>query len=212
MNGQRFVALSCYVYVDHLKEVLGKPALEQIGSYVPSLSSDGGNGAKGAAGGGEFADSTISFALPGDYLRKIDVMSSAHGLEVRVPFLGEQVLACSAQLPEHLKYSRQQNKIILRRLAEKYLPKAIAEKRKGGFGIPLDTWLGRRGREEIHGMLSSPAARIAPLIARSHLDTLLPEFAGRRPDLSRRSRFSTYQQVYCLWALELWLNQWNPIL
>jgi len=33
-------------------------------------------------GGKEFVDSTVRYALPGDYLRKVDVMSAAHGLEV----------------------------------------------------------------------------------------------------------------------------------
>ena len=208
-NGARLVALSCYVYVDKLTEVLDEGVLRQIEPYVPSLSSNGSNG---KVGGGEFIDSTISFALPGDYLRKVDVMSGAHGLEVRVPFLGEHVLACSAQIPEQFKYSRRQNKMILRRLAEKYLPKEIVNKPKWGFGIPLDSWLGQQGREEIHGALSSPKARIAPLISRRHLESLLPGFVSQNPDLSRRSRFNTYQQVYGLWALELWLNQWNPTL
>jgi len=48
--------------------------------------------------------------------------------------LGEHVLECAAKIPLHLKYSRKKNKIILRKLAEKYLPKAIVEKLRR-FGI-----------------------------------------------------------------------------
>ena len=56
-------------------------------------------------GGADFIDATMNTALPGDYLRKVDMMSSAHGLEVRIPFLGESVLACSARIPERFRWS-----------------------------------------------------------------------------------------------------------
>jgi asparagine synthase (glutamine-hydrolysing) len=209
-NGRRLVDLSCYVFVDKLTDVLRPEVSRRIQAYTTSLVpyEDGSSD----VGGGEFIDATIWSTLPGDYLRKIDIVSNAHGLEVRVPFLGEQVLAWSAQVPQHLKYSGRQNKLLLRKLAAKYLPKAIAEKQKAGFGIPLDTWLGKNGRTEIQALLDSPKARIAQLIRRDYVANLLSGFAQQTPDLRVRSRFNTYQQVYCLWALELWMNRWNPTL
>ena len=207
-NGQRLLDLSCYIRLDRLAGVLAPGALAQVGPYVPSLV----NGQKDDLGGAEFADSTIDSVLPADYLRKIDVMSGAHGLEVRVPFLGEHVLSCSARIPHRLKYSGRRNKLILRKIAAKYLPSSIVDKPKQGFGIPLDTWLGKKGREEICGLLSSASARILPLVRRDYLISLLSDFANRTRHPAQRSRFVTYQQVYCLWSLELWLNQWNPAL
>jgi asparagine synthase (glutamine-hydrolysing) len=139
-------------------------------------------------------------------------MSSAHGLEVRVPFLGEQVLECAAKIPVHLKYSRTRNKIILRKLAGRYLPKAVVEKPKGGFGIPLDTWLGRNGREEVRSILLSRNAAIRDLIRPEYSESLLSEFVDQNWNASRHSRFNTYQQVYMLWSLERWLARWRPAL
>ena len=56
-------------------------------------------------------DATMTVSLPGDYLRKVDMMSMAHGLEVRVPFLGarmlESRLAYSAPLEASAAESRQ---------------------------------------------------------------------------------------------------------
>lgn len=206
----RLIALSCYTFPDQLPEVIEPPVMKNIGKYVPSLSFNG-NGTTNP-GGREFVDSTVRYALPGDYLRKVDVMSSAHGLEVRVPFLGEHVLECAAKIPVHLKYSRTRNKIILRKLAGRYLPKAVVEKPKGGFGIPLDTWLGRNGREEVRSILLSRNASIHNLIRPEYSESLLSEFVDQNWNASRQSRFNTYQQVYMLWSVERWLQRWRPSL
>jgi asparagine synthase (glutamine-hydrolysing) len=112
----------------------------------------------------------------------------------------------------HLKYSRKKNKIILRKLAEKYLPKAIVEKPKGGFGIPLDSWLGRNGREEVRSLLNSRSTGIRDVIRHEYSDQLLSEFVDQTWNGSKRSRYNTYQQVYMLWSLERWLARWKPSL
>ena len=206
----RFLALSCYTFPDQLPEMINPAVMETIGNYVPSMSLNGHGTSN--PGGKEFVDSTIRYALPGDYLRKVDVMSAAHGLEVRVPFLGEHVLECAAKIPVHLKYSRKKNKIILRKLAEKYLPKAIVEKPKGGFGIPLDSWLGRNGREEVRSLLNSRSTGVRDVIRQEYSDQLLSEFVDQTWNGSKRSRYNTYQQVYMLWSLERWLARWKPSL
>lgn len=206
----RLMALSCYTFPDQLPELIEPSAMRTIGKYIPSLSLNG-NGTTNP-GGKEFIDSTVRYTLPGDYLRKVDVMSSAHGLEVRVPFLGEPVLECAAKIPAGLKYSQTRNKIILRKLARNYLPKAVVEKPKGGFGIPLDTWLGRNGREEVRSILASRSAAIRDLIRPEYAELLLSEFVLQNWNASRQSRFNTYQQVYMLWSLERWLARWRPTL
>jgi len=206
----RFLALSCYTFPDQLPEMIKPAVMKTIGNYVPSMSLNGHGTSN--PGGKEFVDSTIRYALPGDYLRKVDVMSAAHGLEVRVPFLGEHVLECAAKIPVHLKYSRKKNKIILLKLAEKYLPKAIVEKPKGGFGIPLDSWLGRNGQEEVRSLLNSRSTGIRDVIRQEYSDQLLSEFVDQTLNESKRSRYNTYQQVYMLWSLERWLARWKPSL
>ena len=206
----RLIALSCYSFPDQLPEIIEPTVMKKVGKYVPSLSLNG-NGTINP-GGEEFVDSTVRYALPGDYLRKVDVMSSAHGLEVRVPFLGEHVLECAAKIPAHLKYSRTRNKIILRKLAEKYLPKAVVEKPKGGFGIPLDTWLGRNGRETVRSVLFSREAGIRDLVRPEFFEPLVSGFVNQNWNASRQSRFNSYQQVYMLWSLERWLARWKPTL
>ncbi|MEI6128050.1 MAG: asparagine synthase (glutamine-hydrolyzing), partial [Pseudomonadota bacterium] len=100
-GGERLLAMSCYVYPDQLSEVLHPDLLDVLDGYRPSFSVP--ESAGNSFGGRELIDATIAYALPGDYLRKVDVMSGAHGLEVRVPFLGAQVLDYASQLPHSLR-------------------------------------------------------------------------------------------------------------
>ncbi len=204
----RLLALSAYLWPEDLSAVLAPGACQSVGDYSPALSPTA-VGMKDP-GGPQFIDSTIKYALPGDYLRKVDMMSSAHGLEVRVPYLGESVLEFAAQIPDDMKYSVRTNKILLRKIAAKYLPSSILQTPKRGFGIPLDSWLGPAGRGEVAAMLGSPGARIRDLVSPAYVSVLLSQFVNHVWDPAKRSRFNLYQQVYFLWSLEKWLERWNP--
>ncbi|HEV2424117.1 MAG TPA: asparagine synthase (glutamine-hydrolyzing) [Terriglobia bacterium] len=208
-NGDRLLSICNYIGRAELPLVLQPAAYERVGDYEPRF---GLNGLSGGPSGADLIDSTVRFTLPGDYLRKVDIMSSAHGLEVRVPFLGEPVLECAAQLPHSLKYRGSRNKLLLRKLAERYLPPKVAAKPKWGFGIPLDGWLGRLGREAVRRMLESPRAEIHAVIRRKYSSPLLESFVTRQWDRSALSRFGLYQRVYALWSLERWFERWRPSL
>ena len=165
-----------------------------------------------APGGSELIDATVMSTLPGDYLKKIDVMSSAHGLEVRVPFLSNRILDFAAKLPARWRYSWRINKVLLRRLARKHLPEQVANKRKQGFGIPLDIWLGVAGRAAVSAVLSDRCARLRDFIQPSYIRELMTSFASQSWDHMELSRYSLYQRSYALWSLERWLNRWRPTL
>lgn len=79
--------------------------------------------------------------LPGDILLKADKMSSAHSLELRVPFLDKEVMACAGKLPPHLRVDGQQSKIALRTAALAELPEEWAHRKKNGFPVPIRDWL-----------------------------------------------------------------------
>jgi len=121
-------------------------------------------------------------------------------------------LDCSARIEESLKYSSRSTKRLLRKLALRFLPREVAMKPKAGFGIPLDSWLGRRGREQIMNMLDAPRARIRDLIRPQYVRSLLTGFVNQQWDRSGQSRYNLYQQVYLLWSLEKWLTRWQPAL
>jgi len=78
--------------------------------------------------------------LPEDILVKVDRASMAHSLEVRCPILDAEFAELAARIPLGMKFSRWQGKRILKRLAYRHVPRAILDRPKMGFGVPLGRW------------------------------------------------------------------------
>ena len=79
--------------------------------------------------------------LPGDILTKVDRASMAVGLEARVPFLDHNVIELAWRMPQAWKARNGQAKVILRDLLAQHVPRALFERPKMGFGVPIDSWL-----------------------------------------------------------------------
>jgi asparagine synthase (glutamine-hydrolysing) len=82
-----------------------------------------------------YADS-LSY-LPGDILCKVDRAAMSNSLETRVPFLNERVLKEAWRIPPRYKIGKQP----LKDIAYKYVPRALIDRPKEGFGIPAAKWL-----------------------------------------------------------------------
>jgi asparagine synthase (glutamine-hydrolysing) len=76
--------------------------------------------------------------LPEEILTKIDRVSMAVSLEVRVPYLCHHLLEGVFSLPEEIRYPKGIHKGLLKKIAESKLPKTIINRRKRGFGIPRE--------------------------------------------------------------------------
>lgn len=79
--------------------------------------------------------------LPDDMLTKVDRASMAIGLEARVPLLDHRVYELAWSLPFELKIGGGETKRVLRRVLERRVPRALFERPKMGFGIPVGAWL-----------------------------------------------------------------------
>ena len=73
----------------------------------------------------------MSISLPGDMLKKVDMMSMMNSLEVRVPMLDNHLVDKFLRLPHTYKVNRYNAKILLRKLTEERLGSEIAQEKVG---------------------------------------------------------------------------------
>jgi asparagine synthase (glutamine-hydrolysing) len=105
-------------------------------------------------------DVDVNHYLPDCLLVKVDIATMAHGLEGRSPFLDHVLMEFAATLPTQLKRQGTNGKIVLRRAARQLLPAEVLDRKKMGFGVPLDQWF-RTDLREMSGdlILSESVAR-----------------------------------------------------
>jgi asparagine synthase (glutamine-hydrolysing) len=79
--------------------------------------------------------------LPDDILCKVDRASMAVSLEVHCPFLDHRVAELAARIPIEMKIRGGTGKQILRQMLYREAPRALFERPKAGFGIPVGEWI-----------------------------------------------------------------------
>ena len=92
----------------------------------------------------------MALVLPGDMLKKVDLMSMANGLEVRVPFLDHRIVEFVNNLPGEYKIDGKSRKKILRDAFRERLPNFVFSRPKKGFEVPLLNWLRKDMRSLIN--------------------------------------------------------------
>jgi asparagine synthase (glutamine-hydrolysing) len=137
--------------------------------------------------------------LPDDLLVKVDIASMANSLEVRSPFLDQEVLALAARIPGNLLIKGRTTKWILRQLAYRLVPRELVDRPKAGFGIPQAAWL----RGPLHDMSRDLL-----------LDNTARQRGWFRPEVAARfldeHQAGTNRDLY-LWPMlmiEIWARRW----
>jgi asparagine synthase (glutamine-hydrolysing) len=135
--------------------------------------------------------------LPGDMLTKVDRMSMATSLEVRVPLLDHCFVEWVTQLPVKLKVRNGKGKFIFNKLAERVgVPPEVIYRPKQGFAMPLVHWMRREMKKDLVEILLEPRTLQRGYFNPGPIRALLEEhFQGRRDNSGK---------IWLLLMFELW--------
>ncbi|HJZ68625.1 MAG TPA: asparagine synthase (glutamine-hydrolyzing) [Blastocatellia bacterium] len=133
-------------------------------------------------------------------LMRVDKITMATSVEARVPFLDHKLVEFAMTIPRRLKYHHRQTKYILKRALREKIPGDVIDRRKKGFGVPLNEWmLGSMGRFVEDALLGSTLRR------RGLFDY---GFIKRMLDDQRAGRINYSYFLWCLLNLSLWYEHW----
>lgn len=146
-----------------------------------------------------YVDSKVQ--LVDDMLVKVDRMSMAHSLEVRVPLLDVRLVEWMARMPSDLKVRGLKLKYLLKRVAARVLPAEILERRKAGFSVPIPLWIKTDLRPMVTERLSPEAIAAEGFFnSRVVAEMLNDHWSGRR-DYSR--------QIWNLLMFSMWHERYS---
>ncbi len=136
--------------------------------------------------------------LTNDNLVKVDRTSMAHGLEVRVPLLDNELVDFMAQAPHSLLQRGLGSKRLLRRAMAASLPKSVVRGGKKGFTPPMPGWLRHELRDFAIDMLSPGRIQSMGLFQPKAITQLLDEHLTGKQDNNRE-----------LWTLIAFSSWWS---
>ena len=135
--------------------------------------------------------------LTSDILTKVDRMSMATSLEVRVPILDHIFVEWVTSLPAHWKLRGSTQKYIFKKLAERVgVPREVLYRRKQGFSMPLVHWMRRGMRQELVRLLLEPRTLQRGYFNPSAIKELVNDHLRERRDNSG--------ELWLLLIFELW--------
>jgi len=137
--------------------------------------------------------------LPNDLLVKVDIASMAVSLEARSPFLDHHVIEFAASLPPELKLRRLTTKYLLKRVLRQLLPKENLDRRKMGFGVPINHWFRGKLQPFLREVVLSEKAMRRGMFQRQTVERLIDDHTQGVRNYAH--------QLWTLMMLELWFQR-----
>ena len=131
-------------------------------------------------------------------LRDTDMMSMAHGLEIRVPLLDHKLVELMFSIPSNIKIKQGIPKHLLVNSLTRKLPELIVRRKKMGFTLPFEVWMRGEMRPEIESVLLSPSEKLPDFISQDGVKKIWSNFLDKRCSWSR---------PWSLYVLKKWIDK-----
>ena len=138
--------------------------------------------------------------LVDDIMQKVDRAGMYNSLEGREPFLDHRIIEYVSQLPSEFKMKDGKQKILLKEIVHKYLPKDLMERPKMGFGVPLEKWFNQELKGLVIDVLDPNKIKEKGILNELLIAKMLKDY--------QEGNFNGFQRFYTLFVLQQWLNKW----
>jgi asparagine synthase (glutamine-hydrolysing) len=138
--------------------------------------------------------------LRDNLLVKVDRATMLSSVEARAPFLDRDVTRFALSLPPELRLRRFETKWVLKKAAERWLPKEVIYRRKRGLSVPIASWINEGLRSEVDRLLAPERLRSQALLDERHVAELLSAHRGGKANNAK--------PLWALIILQYWIENW----
>lgn len=142
--------------------------------------------------------------LPNIFLEKVDRSTMANGVEVRIPFLDNEITEYALGLSASTKLLNGRQKGLLLDTIDGVLPDYLTKRKKAGFSVPFENWLKKPLREMFFDYLNSSTVADLGLFDQTEVERCYELHANGKSD-----------KGFLLWKLlnlNIWLHRNRMIL
>lgn len=147
----------------------------------------------------KMSDVDIQIWLEGDIYLNVDKMSTATGLEIRMPLTDRRIFDIASRMPSCYKVNEEQNKVALRTAAAKVLPEEIAFRKKLGFIVPIRMWLADENynqdvRDKFHSDMAAKFFNV------DEINAIFDDYIGGNSD--------NWRKIWTIYTFLVWYEEY----
>ena len=147
----------------------------------------------------KMSDVDIQIWLEGDIYLNVDKMSTAAGLEIRMPLTDRRIFDIASRMPARFKVNEEQNKVAFRTAAAKVLPDEIAFRKKLGFIVPIRIWMAdERYNGDVRRLFHSDIAE--KFFNVDEINAIFDEYVGGNSD--------NWRKVWAIYTFLVWYEEY----
>lgn len=147
----------------------------------------------------KMSDVDIRIWLEGDIYLNVDKMSTAAGLEVRMPLTDRRIFDIASRMPSCFKVNEEQNKVAFRTAAAKVLPEEIAFRKKLGFIVPIRIWLAdERYNSDVVAKLTGKTCEM--FFNPDEVNAIWQDYVG--------GNFDNWRKIWTIYTFLVWYDEY----